>query len=90
MRLAARDAISDAELDDLLGEIDEQREQIAAELRATEDATALEHRLRAVRAGLPTADSYDDPDVVPVSDWFSLAASPEERRQAYRRYGARF
>jgi hypothetical protein len=36
------------------------------------------------------AEWYEDPDAVMPSEVLHLATSPEGRRRAYRRYGARF
>lgn len=90
LRQNARGVLSDGELDDLLGEIDTQREQIGAELHATDDAAAAAQRIRAARASLLSAKWYEDPDAIQPHEWPSVGASPGELRRAYNRFGARF
>jgi hypothetical protein len=92
----ARGLVSDAELDQMLAEVDEQRGAVDAEHRAVEERAAAAERMRAIRGSL--AASYNpvhaewetDPDATVPSEYLVLGARPEEIRQAYRRYGARF
>ena len=50
----------------------------------------MARRIEAVRYSLVHAEWYEDPDAVQPHEWLTVAASPEEIRRAYRRYGARF
>ena len=90
LRQDAKGVLRDGELDDLLGEIDAQREQVTAELHATEDATAGAERMREARACFLSAEWYEDPDAIQPHEWPTLGASPEQLRRAYKRFGARF
>jgi DNA invertase Pin-like site-specific DNA recombinase len=96
LRQNARGVLSDADLDAMLAEVDEQREAVAAELRASEDKVAEAERLRAARDNLVSfydpvhAEWYEDPDALMPDEYLSISATPEEVRQAYRRFGARF
>lgn len=80
----------------MLAEVDEQREAVAAELRAFEDRAAEAQRLRAARDTLAASydpvhvEWYEDPDAVTPDQYLSLSAMPKEVRNAYRRLGARF
>jgi hypothetical protein len=93
----ARGVISDRELDEMLAEVDEEREAVAAELGATKDrvAEAEAERLRATRDSLAAHDPvhaewYEDPDAVMPWEYLTQGAKAEEIRNAYRRLGARF
>lgn len=95
LRQSARGNLSDDELDDLLAEVDGQREAVEAELRAAEDRAAAAERLRAARDSLAAyspihADWGEDPDAVMPDEFLTLAATTDQIRAAYRRYGARF
>ena len=96
LRQNARRAISDAELDAMLSEVEEQREAITAELADVEERAAAAQRLRAARGSLAAsyspvhAEWYEDPDAIMPWEVLTHAASPEDIRCAYRRYGARF
>lgn len=85
LRLAARDAISDAELDDLLSKLDGKRQRIASELRAAEAG------MRRVPAySLVNAGWFEDTDAVQPWEWLTASADVEQTRAAYRRFGVRF
>jgi len=87
VRLAARKTISDAELDDLLSELDEKRQRIASELRAAEETLAM----RRTPSYSPVhAEWYEDPVAIQPGDVLTHASSPDQIRAAYRRYGVRF
>jgi hypothetical protein len=88
LRLAARGNISDAELDDMLSEIDGKRQHISSELRATEQALAT----RGTRPSYSPvhAEWYEDPEAIHPGEVLTHASSPEQVRTAYRRYGVRF
>jgi hypothetical protein len=96
LRQNARRAISDAELDAMLAEVDEQRKAITAELAAVEESASAAQRMRSARDSLAAsynpvhAEWYEDPDAVMPGEVLTHAASPEEIRCAYKRYGARF
>jgi site-specific DNA recombinase len=96
LRQNARHAISDAELDAMLAEVDEQRKAITAELAAVEARASAAQRMRAARDSLAAsynpvhAEWFEDPDAVHPEEYLTVAARPEEIRCAYRRYGARF
>jgi hypothetical protein len=96
LRQNARRAISDAELDAMLAEVDEQRKAITAELAAVEARTSAAQRMREARNSLAAsynpvhAEWYEDPDAVQPWEVLTHAAGPEDIRRAYRRYGARF
>jgi hypothetical protein len=90
LRQNARGRLSDSELDAMLSDVDAQREQIVAELRAVEDAAAVTRQIQAARDALVHEEWYEDPDAVQPHEYLSAAASQEEIRQAYRRFGARF
>jgi DNA invertase Pin-like site-specific DNA recombinase len=92
LRQNARGSLSDAELDAILSEVDNQREAINAELRHVEDAAMGSRRLRALRESFATADWPEtDPDdwpkapeeVMDSSEFLRIAATPEEIRAAY-------
>ena len=87
VRLAARKTISDAELDDLLSELDEKRQRIASELQAAEETLAM----RRTPSYSPVhAEWYEDPEAIQPGDVLTHASSPDQIRAAYRRYGVRF
>lgn len=91
----AKGFLSDGELVAMLAEVDEQREAVAAELRASEDEAAEAGRLRAARDALAAyspvhAEWYEDPDAITPGEYLTLGAGREEIRRAYSRYGARF
>ena len=90
LRQNARGVLPDADLDAMLAEVDEQREAAAAELRAAQDASAAADRLRAARSSLLSATWYEEPESLQPYEYLTLAAKPEEIRQAYRKLGARF
>lgn len=94
-RLAARGSVSDQELDEALANVDEQREAVEGELRASEDRAAEAERLRAARDSLAAHDPVhgawaEDPDAVMPWEYLTQGATTEEIRNAYRRLGARF
>ena len=90
--------LTDAELDDMLSGLDERLDAVRAELRTAEDEDDAARRIEAARDSLPAAADYDpvhaewyeDPDSTGPHDYLSYAASREEIRRAYRKYGARF
>ena len=90
LRQNARRVLPDGDLDAMLSEIEEQRQSITAQLRDTEDAETVAQRMQATRYALVHGEWYEDPDAVHPSEYLSLAASEEEIRRAYRRFGARF
>ena len=95
LRQSARGVVSDEELDAMLAEVDRQREDVAAELRSSEDRAAEAERLRAARDSLVSYDPvhtewYEDPDAVQPSEYLTHAASTEKIRNSYKRLGARF
>jgi hypothetical protein len=65
-------------------------------IRTHEGAEAEAERLRAARDNLVSfydpvhAEWYEDPDALMPDEYLSISATPEEVRQAYRRFGARF
>jgi hypothetical protein len=75
-----------SELRERLTNLDEEKEQIAVDLSATEDAAVMERRLQVARANLPTADWAEDPDAITPDEVLSLASSPEDRNRVYRCY----
>jgi hypothetical protein len=87
VRLAAQETISDAELDDLLSELDEKRQRIASELRAAEETLAMR---RTPSYSLVHAEWAEDPDAIQPGEVLTLASSPDQIRAAYRRHGVRF
>ena len=94
-RLAARGSMFDRELDEALADVDDQREAVEVELRASEDRAAEAERLRAARDSLAAHDPvhstwYEDPDAVMPWEYLTQGATTEEIRNAYRRLGARF
>lgn len=98
LRLAAKGRISDDDLDDMLEEIDTQRAVIEAELVAVEEQAKAVQRMQAARNAVADAASYnpvnaewaEDPDAVHPGEYLTLAASQDEIRRAYGKYGARF
>lgn len=87
LRLAARGAVSDGELDDLLAEIDGKRGRLTGRLREAEEAM---NARRAPSWSPVHAGWEEDPDAVMPSQVLTHASSPEDRSRAYRRFGARF
>jgi hypothetical protein len=79
-----------ANLRERLEELDEEREQIAGELHATEDATSVERQIWVDRESLLSADWFEDPDGPQPWGCLSISASPKEVHRAYRKDGARF
>jgi hypothetical protein len=90
LRQNARGVLSDAELDQMLGEVEEQRAGIAEELRVAEDEAEAARRIESARYSLVHAEWYEDPDAVQPGQLLTLASSPEQIRAAYARFGARF
>ena len=90
LRQAARGVLSDSELDEMLADLDAQREGVQVELRAVEDQAEAARRMQAARASLASAEWFEDPDAIQPGEWLTLGARPEEIRRAYRRYGVRF
>jgi hypothetical protein len=83
------------ELRERLAEIEEEKVRLTAELRAVEDESAASRRIEAARESISSyspvhAEWYEDPDAVMPGEVLTHAAGPEDRRRAYRRYGARF
>ena len=97
LRQNARGQLPEADLNAMLADVDEQREAVEAELRASEDRAAEAERLRAFRDSLAAHDPVhgawaEDPDAVPPWEYLThwQGATTEEIRNAYRRLGARF
>ena len=102
LRQGAWGLLSDAQLDELLAEVDGQREAARAELATVDEEVMAESRIEAARESLSGWSGYDpvhpvhpewyeDLDALHPSEYLSLgASSAEERRRTYRRYGARF
>jgi hypothetical protein len=96
LRQNARRAISDADLDAMLAEVDEQRKAITTELTAVEERASAAQRMRTARDSLAAsyspvhAEWEEDPDAIMPGEVLTHATSPEDIRRAYRRYGARF
>jgi hypothetical protein len=87
VRLAARGNVSDAELDDMLSEVDGKRQRIASELRAAEKTLAM----RRTPSYSPVHAEWDeDPEAIHPGELLTFASLPEKIRAAYRRYGVRF
>lgn len=86
----AEGLMSIAELRERLEEIEEERDQVITDLRATEEATTLTRQIQAARESLLAADWFEVPEATQPWEWLSLTAKPEEIRRAYRRFGARF
>lgn len=85
LKQSARGILSDSELDDLLSEVDQKREQITAELRVAEAAMT-----KTVAYSFVNAEWFEDPDAVLPSEWLTTTADIEQTRAAYRRYNVRF
>ena len=69
--------------------------RLTAELRAVEDEAAASRRIEAARESISSyslvhAEWYLDPEAVMPGEVLTHAAGLEDRRRAYRRYGARF
>lgn len=90
LRQSARGVLSDGELDQMLGEVEDQRAGIAEELRVVEDEVQAARRIESARYSLVHAQWYEDPDAVQPGQLLTLASSPEQVRAAYARFGARF
>jgi site-specific DNA recombinase len=90
LRQNARGVLSDAELDQMLNEVEEQHAEIAEELRVAEDEAEAARRIESARYSLVHAEWYEDPDAVQPGQLLTLASSPEQVRAAYARFGARF
>lgn len=90
--------LADAELVQMLAEVDEQRGAITAELAAVEKKAKAAESLRAARDSLAAGLAYgpahaeweQDPDAVMPGEVLTHATHPEDIRRAYRKYGARF
>ena len=83
--------LTDADLDAMLSEVDEQRGVITAELRRAEDAAAsAARRMQEAQASLASADWFGDSDAIQPGERLTLGARPEEIRVAYMRHGAEF
>ncbi len=92
-RQEAEDLMTLAELRERLAEIQEEKVRLIPELRVLEDEAS--HRIEAARESLSRyspvhAEWYEDPDAVMPCEVLTHVAGPEDRRRAYRRYGARF
>jgi len=95
LRQNARGQLPEADLGAMLAEVDEQREAVEAELRASEDRAAEAERLRAFRDSVAAHDPvhakwHEDPGAVMPWEYLTQGATTEEIRNAYRRLGARF
>ena len=95
LRQNARGVLPDAGLDEMLAEVDEQREAVEAELGALEDTAAEAERLRAARDSLAAYDPVhgtwaEDPDAVMPWEYLTQGATTDEIWNSYRRLGARF
>ena len=92
----ARGVLPDPELDQMLADVDEQREAITAELADVEDRASVAQRMRTARDSLAASynpvhgEWYEDPDAIQPGEVLTFAARPEEIRRTYRCYGARF
>jgi hypothetical protein len=94
-RQEAEDLMTLDELRERLTEIEEEKTHLTAELRAVEDEAAASRRIEAARESISSyspvhAEWYEDPEAVMPGEVLTHAAGPEDRRRAYRRYGARF
>jgi Recombinase/Recombinase zinc beta ribbon domain len=94
-RQEAEDLMTLDELRERLAEIEEEKVRLTAKLRAVEDEAAASRRIEAARESISSyspvhAEWYEDPDAVMPGEVLTHAAGPEDRRRAYRRYGARF
>lgn len=83
------------ELRERLTEIEEEKAGLTAELAALEDEATAARRIEAARGSISSytpvhAEWYEDPDAVMPWEVLTHGAGPEDRRRAYRRYGARF
>jgi len=99
LRQNARGLISDAELAQMIAEVDEQRRAVTAELAAVQERARAAQRLREARKELVAetsryspvhADWQEDPDAIMPGEVLTHATHPEDIRRTYRRYGARF
>ena len=94
-RQEAEDLMTLDELRERLAEIEEEKARLTAELGVAEDEAAAARRIEAARESLSSysplhAEWYEDPEAVMPGEVLTHAAGPEDRRSAYRRYGARF
>jgi DNA invertase Pin-like site-specific DNA recombinase len=94
-RQEAEDLMTLDELRERLAEIEEEKVLLTAELRAVEDEATAVRRIEAARGSISSytpvhAEWYEDPEAVMPWEVLTHAAGPEDRRRAYRRYGARF
>jgi hypothetical protein len=94
-RQEAEDLMTLDELRERLAEIEGEKSRLTAELRAVEDEAAAARRIEAARKSLFSytpvhAEWYEDPEAVTPGEVLTHAAGPDDRRRAYRRYGARF
>jgi len=94
-RQEAEDLMTFDELRERLAEIEEEKVRLTAELRAVEDEAAASRRIEAARESISSyspvhAEWYEDPEAVMPGEMLTHAAGPEDKRRAYRRYGARF
>jgi DNA invertase Pin-like site-specific DNA recombinase len=90
LRQNARGVLSDAELDQMLREVEEQSAGFAEELRVVDDEAETARRLETARYSLIHAEWYEDPDAVWPRELLTSGSSPEQVRAAYARFGARF
>jgi site-specific DNA recombinase len=92
LRQNARGVLSDGELDGMLADVDAQRDAFAAELNSVEDAATKAQRIADARRSLRSMmDKWgEDPYAMMPWEFPTAAATPEQRRSAYNRYGARF
>ncbi|MDQ3567897.1 MAG: hypothetical protein M3397_07440, partial [Actinomycetota bacterium] len=89
IRQAARGVLADAELDEELARVDEEREGLQAELRACESESRESDELASMRASLATYRNQFEDTQVP-GEIMLFAEGPAEIRATYRRAGARF
>jgi hypothetical protein len=90
LRQNARGVLSDGELDQMLGEVEEHRAGIAEELCVVEDEAETARRIESARYSLVHSLWHEDPDAVQPGQLLTLGSSPEQVRAAYARFGARF
>jgi len=90
IRQAARGVLADAELDEELARVDEEREGLQAELRACESESRESDELASMRASLQAfRDQFQDIQV-PGENVMLFAGGPADVRSTYLRAGARF
>lgn len=63
---------------------------ISDEPRVAEEAAAATRRIQAARYALVHGEWFEDPGAIQPGEYLSAAASQEEIRRAYNRFGARF